>query len=517
MSKLLASINNLKGLLFLFSLGIVFAGNTLAGVNLNNGNFFISYYDFIIKSEDKAKEELKISRTYNSKSVDIGWFGFGWGSDFETYLEVIPGGFLIHEYGAGSKNWFYKDNMQKKDIEYYVDKIIERIKLNNKNSTNGIPENLKEKLINDAELRYSYWKKYKANITLENEPVKFKPGDELHNVQYENANKLIVTESGYTRYQNGIEQDKFDKNGRLVRQHLGDDLYATLSYSGDGSRIEIHTNDGRKLLIHFKEFDNNKFVTKITSPALEKESNYKYSGKNLIESIDAGGNDFKYKYDINHNVIQVGYADNTTLDVEYREKDYFVNKLTYRDKSYRTFEYYNYPDRPDFHYSTLTKLYDPKNLLSELTFTEFYTEKNKAGNHQIRRLIKSTNSIGDANNELIDVSFNNCCGLPVKIRYGKNDLMVEYAQDPAIANQIKAIKSDKIEIKIDYNQAGKPVKVMDDDGATIAVEYDESGNINKLKESQDTDATRAKEIKEYFLKYYQIIKLVTGCECMRSI
>ena len=95
--------------------------------------------------------------------------------------------------------------------------------------------------------------------------------------------------------------------------------------------------------------------------------------------------------------------------------------------------------------------------------------------------------------------------------------MVEYAQDPAIANQIKAIKSDKIEIKIDYNQAGKPVKVMDDDGATIAVEYDESGNINKLKESQDTDATRAKEIKEYFLKYYQIIKLVTGCECMRSI
>ena len=45
-----------------------------AGVNLKNGNFYISYTDIIVPG---GGMDLEITRTNNSKSTEKGWFGFG--------------------------------------------------------------------------------------------------------------------------------------------------------------------------------------------------------------------------------------------------------------------------------------------------------------------------------------------------------------------------------------------------------------------------------------------------------
>ncbi len=75
-----------------------------AGVNLKNGNFYISYTDIVVPGGGK---KLEITRTYNSKATEIGWFGFGWGSEFETRLEVsADGSVVIHEHGTGAKSRF---------------------------------------------------------------------------------------------------------------------------------------------------------------------------------------------------------------------------------------------------------------------------------------------------------------------------------------------------------------------------------------------------------------------------
>ena len=75
-----------------------------AGVNLKNGNFYINYFDVIVPGGGK---NLEISRTYNSKSTSKGWFGFGWGSDFETNLEVAAHrSVIIHENGSGAETRF---------------------------------------------------------------------------------------------------------------------------------------------------------------------------------------------------------------------------------------------------------------------------------------------------------------------------------------------------------------------------------------------------------------------------
>ena len=80
------------------------SASLFAGVNLKNGNFYISYTDIIVPGGGK---NLKISRTYNSKSVAKGWFGFGWGSNFETKLWVsADGSVIVRENGSGAVTRF---------------------------------------------------------------------------------------------------------------------------------------------------------------------------------------------------------------------------------------------------------------------------------------------------------------------------------------------------------------------------------------------------------------------------
>ena len=96
-----------KPLLNLALLGIaiiVFAPTIFAGVNLKNLNFYVSYTDMIIID---GSQDIDIERTYNSKSIYSGLFGFGWGSDYETYLAFSPDGrIIVHENGGGALTAF---------------------------------------------------------------------------------------------------------------------------------------------------------------------------------------------------------------------------------------------------------------------------------------------------------------------------------------------------------------------------------------------------------------------------
>jgi len=76
----------------------------LGGVNLKNGNFYITYTDIIVPGGD---HDLEISRTYNAKSTDNGWFGYGWGSLYETKLIVsADGSVVVVENGSGAQTRF---------------------------------------------------------------------------------------------------------------------------------------------------------------------------------------------------------------------------------------------------------------------------------------------------------------------------------------------------------------------------------------------------------------------------
>ena len=76
----------------------------IAGVSLKNGNFYISYTDILVPG---GGHDLKVVRTYNSRATETGWFGFGWGSDYETFITVsADGSVVVHENGSGALTRF---------------------------------------------------------------------------------------------------------------------------------------------------------------------------------------------------------------------------------------------------------------------------------------------------------------------------------------------------------------------------------------------------------------------------
>src|SRR5689334_11683133 len=92
-------------IVIILSLVIGWMANTTASahVSLKNGNFFIPFKDIIYP----GGFEPKVERVYNSKTSFKGYFGWGWGTEYEVYLTVSPdGGVTVHEYGGGATNRF---------------------------------------------------------------------------------------------------------------------------------------------------------------------------------------------------------------------------------------------------------------------------------------------------------------------------------------------------------------------------------------------------------------------------
>lgn len=76
------------------------AASAQAGVNVNNGNFYIAYTDLYIPTSGLT---LDVTRTYNSRSNYVqGYFGIGWSSEIEGYLRQDGKALTYFEGGGGN-------------------------------------------------------------------------------------------------------------------------------------------------------------------------------------------------------------------------------------------------------------------------------------------------------------------------------------------------------------------------------------------------------------------------------
>ena len=259
-----------------------------AGVNIKNRNFFVSYTDIFISGYGK---KLKIQRTYNSKSNYVGWFSSGWGSLYETFLEVSgDGSVVINEHGSGSKTRFVPQG--EIDVEQSVDKII--AKLVKKSGISDVAtKRLRKNLKQDASLRHRYAKSVGLETLLANGSVLFstKRGPQ----------KLTKTKEGFQRKLNSQVTDFFNNEGLLVKRKSSD-WSVMLSYGKNKKPSMIKDNFGNQMKL---SWNGDNFVSKICSPVSKVCSEYKYRSNDLIESKDVVKNVYQYKYDKNHNMTSI--------------------------------------------------------------------------------------------------------------------------------------------------------------------------------------------------------------------
>ena len=222
----------------------LFSSLAFSGVNLKNGNFYISYTDIVVPGTGKT---LDMTRTYNSKSTEKGWFGFGWGNVYETKLVKSPDGcVVVHEHGAGGSTRFCPKNPvnPKKAAQKIVDAMRKRTK---SGITGNAEANLMKRLINNAELRHVYARKFgvKTNIA---------KGSVLYSNE-RGIQEVHVTKSGFFRKSNDGKVEYFGKEGQLTKIKDKNNYKIEFTYK---NKSLYSIKDSFAKQIYFKWYSNGK-------------------------------------------------------------------------------------------------------------------------------------------------------------------------------------------------------------------------------------------------------------------
>jgi YD repeat-containing protein len=426
-----------------------------AGVNYKNGNFYISYTDIVVPGGGK---KLEITRTYNSKSTEVGWFGFGWGSEFETRLEVsADGSIMVHEHGSGSKTRFTPKTAI--DPVAASTKIVNEMKKKTALSEKAASE-LIQKLAGNAELRHTYAQNFGVQSTVA-------PGSVLFSSD-RGPQELHVTKEGFRRSHSDGRQDYFNNDGQLVK--ISDKSGYVVGFTYKNGQLES-IKDSQAKQIFFSWYPDG-LVKEIWS-AGDRKAEYKYQDQDLVYTKDIGDNVYEYGYDKSHNMTEIRYSDKTKLKIAYDPKTFFATEVVDRNNESTKYEYGSNPKNPDDHYwTTVTKPgFDGKPVANRY---EYEIKAAKDGARYTYRILTDINGIKTE-------TFYGEHSLPTKIARGNHVTNFEYNAQGLLTKK-NSTKGDFVNIEYD-EKINKISKVVNNEGTT-SFEYDPKGNLVKASNNQ---------------------------------
>jgi len=434
------------------------ATSAQAGVNLKNGNFYITYTDIVVPG---GGHDLIIERTYNSRSPEKGWFGYGWGSDYETYLNVsADGSVVVHENGSGAMTRFTPRKAV--NPEAAAKKIVSAMR-KKASVSSQVANSLIKKLTNDAELRQAYAKRFNVKASLA-------VGTELFS-NVRGLQKVVKTKNGFVRKYNDGRENHFNDKGNLTKVKDKNGYVVKLSYSKDGTLKSL--KDSMAKQVFFTWYPDGKI--KSVESGAGKKTAYKYDqNENLVEASDIAGNKFVYDYDYNHNMTGIKYKDGTSMKIAFTKKTQFVEQITKKSGEVVKYKYESNPKNPEFHYWTLVAKKNPAG--KEITNRyEYEIKKKPDGSHYTYRILTVVNNVKT------ETIYTECCSLPKQIKRGKHVTNFEYNKKGLLVKKYSS-RGDFVELNY-HKKYNKITKVVNRNGWTN-FEYDKKGNLKRAENSK---------------------------------
>lgn len=393
-----------------------------AAVNPKNGNFYIAYADIIVSERG---HNLEITRTYNSQSKHNGWFGYGWGSEFETFLTVsADGSIVIHENGAGSQTRYLSVDEQN---------VL-------------------------GEKRY---------------------------FNEERRQTLIATESGYRRIISHGHEEYFSKYGLLRRIKYKYGYIVTLVYNPNASIDEIIDTQGLKLKFNWSQDKKLKTITANTGVFAQ----YKFQGRDLIQSIDSKGNIYNYAYNSRFGLTTITYMDKSQHSIRYQNNTGFVEQVIHRDSQIDEYLYglYKGGSQENYWTSVITKTESGRSSKRLYLYENKISTDNSLYTH---RLTTSRHGV------VTETTYNESA-LPVKISRGRFVTHFKYEKGRLIEKRNSKGKFYYISYYLDsnkvseviyhdgwkrffYNDNFELIKITTSQGKYLNLSYDDVGHINKM-------------------------------------
>jgi len=253
-------------------------------VNLKNASYSDSWVDVMAQ---KNEFDFYIRRTYNSRSLYSGQFGYGWCFDFDTHL-VFPKNRQIEIKKCGRKIGF---TFNAKSIS----------------ATEGVI--------------------YKSK---------------LHNDGY-----ITLNNGEYKLYRHDQPTFSFNLKGQLSSIKKNSENLISLFYK-DNYLIKINDKTGNYIEIKYYK---NQFRVKEIYFTPSQFIKYMYKGQDLIKVIHVGKGTISYLYDNYHNLIQTQYPDGSTKKVKYNELSDRVTQFKYRNNCTENYSYTLSKTKPKYNFT----------------------------------------------------------------------------------------------------------------------------------------------------------------------
>ncbi len=458
-----------------------------AVVDMKNANYNNSWIDIIAPG---SGYDLRITRSYNSRSLYSGLFGFGWNSDLETSLTPTPeGNIKLTEFGGGAEIIFAQQGYGKKEIQKSVQEIISKIKSTQPGKYDAkYLASLSEQLIEDTDMRAKYARQFGISSPI-------KPGATFY-ANGREVETIVHNKTYYTRTMGDGSSMRFSLQGQLIAIYDKNGNYLKFIYEKNQIR-ELVDNNGRKL--SFKFYPNGK-VKSITGPN-NLSSEYKYKNLDDLSYVKNGWNNvYTYEYDDLHNLTKANYPDKTFIALTYDKNKDWVTSFRDRQKCIEKYSYETSKSDPQNHYwSTVTKTCG-KETVAKNRF-EFWYKNRFDGQSYLSRVLTNTNG------NITDISYHEIFGRPISIRrnsqrmtfaYYPNGLVKSKATDKAQLDfkydpKIKKIsevttylintKGKRSKSKITqfrYDNRGNLTFAQNSDGQKITLTYDNRGRIASI-------------------------------------
>ena len=402
----------MKNHIIICSLFVSFSAMAL--VDTKNGNYTKTYVDF-------SSDGFTLERAYNSRSIYRGLFGYGWCSNLETRVEVLPDNSLkVVECGGGLEVAYGRPNRQK-----MIQQIMVRVKKKkglSKRYVNKLAMDLQKSSSLQSELMRAFGLKGKARAGQRYQAIG-RPGE-----------MILFTGSEYRRSFSDGKKQIFNKQGHLVME--SDPKGGWMKIVRRGPAIQkVLTNKGlswqfrknRKKIPGFSIAGQSEKVTYvIIKDNLEKVIRKPAKGKKTVQ--------FEHAYDDYHNMIKTRYSDHSYEALVYNEVKDWVTGFKDRRSCRESYAYVSNPRNKDHYWTDVKKICG--NQVTNVSRYEFWNRnKPNGGGKYLYRARQSVNG------QIEDMTFDARTGSPLSIT--RNRITTKYAYDNKTGLLTSRIEPDR--------------------------------------------------------------------------
>jgi YD repeat-containing protein len=462
-----------------------------AVVNMKDSAYSDSMTDMIVPG---VGYDLRIMRTYNSRSIYSGIFGFGMCTDFETKIEVTPESYIqATECGGGLQVTYTPKKADPDKISTTIKNIMTEVRARNKSKSPKFFADLEKELHENALLRDELGRQ-----------LKLKGKVELGAVFYANGREnetIVLKGTEYVRTLADGTFQKFNLDGRMTAMYDRNNNYLKLDWRGE-ELMSVTDNNGRKL--NFKYSPSIKKAIEVAGPN-GLRSTYAYKGEDLVQVVNAWKNKFLYAYDDGHNMTRTDFPDHTFKLMTYNKDKDWITSFRNRKGCLETYNYEMDKEDPTNHYTAMVVKKCGKEITNQSSFEFFHKNRLDLTGKYLYR-IRS-----EVNGDLTDITFHEIFGKPLVYTHNKETTIYTYYDDGLVHSKKekarwlefeyknKCRKVSSVEAKYFEPNKKEPAKTLrtlfsyeevkcnlvsarNSDGIFVHLEYDPRGRIAKIED-----------------------------------